>query len=331
MHEANNEFRDVLVVDDDPAMVRILSRIIEREGYLPVPSTDGAEALSILKSRQFHFLLTDLDMPKIDGVELCRQLRKIELPRYVYTLVLTGSKTDHLCECLVAGADDFIEKPIDPNELIARMFAGARVLQLESQLRFLVSYDPLTQILNRRTFFEQFELHWQQRVDANAHWACVMSDIDHFKRINDTYGHIAGDGVLRGVAEVLKSVFAETGVIGRYGGEEFCIVVNGHDETETLELTNLARRRIEESTFQHNGHTIPVTASFGVAHRRRSEVSPGELLALADVALIQAKRNGRNQVLCATVGATLDLLPIPTDIQIASTLTNHVTPSALIE
>lgn len=313
MHGGKNPFREVLLVDDDPAMLRLLSRIVESEGYIPTCVHDGVVALTHLKSRRFHFVLTDLDMPQMDGLNLCRELRQLELPRYIYAIVLTGSKTDHLSACLHAGADDFIKKPIDRNELIARMLAGSRVLQLESKLRFLVSYDPLTQILNRRTFFEHFEMLWQKRFDVAAQWACVMVDIDHFKRINDTYGHIVGDNVLRGVADVLKNVFGDTGLIGRFGGEEFCVVIDDHDEAETLELTERARRRIADASFQHNGMQIPVTASFGVAHRKRSVISPDGLLNLADMALIQAKRNGRNRILNASEDAKLDLLPISTD------------------
>ena len=294
--ESENLFRDVLVVDDDPATVRIISRFVEMEGYVPTPATNGTDALKILKNRQFHFLLSDLDMPRMGGLALCRALRCLELPRYVYTVVLADSNTEHLHESLRAGADDFIKKPVDRSELIARMIAGKRVLNMESKLRFLVSYDPLTNVLNRRTFFEQVEARWREQFGSDRQWACVMVDIDRFKKINDSYGHIAGDRVLRGVADILKATFAKTSIIGRYGGEEFCIAVHGMTERDAIDLSNSARNHISESRFEVNGIHIPTTASFGVAHRPFASLSPIDLVNLADMSLLKAKRAGRNRV-----------------------------------
>ncbi len=274
----NDSFRDVLIVDDDPAMVRVISRIVEAEGYRVMFAADGVDALSMLQDRYFQFVLSDLDMPRMGGIELCRNLRKLDLPRYVYTMILTGSQTDHLSECLIAGADDFIAKPINRAELIA----GKRVLALESQLRFLVASDPLTNVLNRHTFFEKFEMIWLIRRDFESRWACVMADIDDFKSINDEYGHVAGDCVLRGVAEILKEVFADIGIIGRYGGEEFCILLEDVDEDSAIESTEQARKQIDEAQFTFNGIHIPVTMSFGVACRRYRTLSPIELLNQAD-------------------------------------------------
>ena len=317
----NDSFRDVLIVDDDPAMVRVISRFVEAEGYCVTCATDGVEALSLLHDRHFHFVLSDLDMPRMGGVELCENLRKLDLPRYVYAMILTGSQTDRLSECLIAGADDFIAKPIDRAELIARMIAGKRVLTLESQLRFLVTSDPLTDVLNRRTFFEEFEMIWRKRRESKSKWACVMADIDDFKRINDAYGHVAGDCVLRGVAEILKDVFADTGIIGRYGGEEFCIVIEDAEEATAVASTEEARKQIDEAQFTFNGIHIPVTMSFGVACRRYRTLSPIELLNQADTALLRAKRAGRNRVLAAPQGELV--LPVVSQINFSTGSRSH--------
>jgi len=314
-------FRNVLIVDDDPAIVRFVSRIVERASYSTTSATNGIDALAMLNNRQFHFLLTDLDMPQMGGIELCENLRKLDLPRYVYAIIFTGSKTDHLFESLNAGADDFIKKPLDRSELIARMIAGKRVLSLESQLRYLVSCDPLTNILNRRAFFELFEMTWRKEFSSEAHWACVMGDVDEFKQINDSFGHVAGDCVLRGVADILKDVFGDTSIIGRYGGEEFCVVLQDLEEAEAMELTESARKQIQATDFSFNGHRIPVTMSFGVAHRQYQALSPIDFLNQADIALFKAKRAGRNRVLAAPADEVA--LPLVTPVNFSPSPTVH--------
>lgn len=161
-HAVPAKFRNVLIVDDDPAMQRIVSEILGSAGYEVALAADGAEALGVLQRDFPSFLITDWDMPLLVGAELCRLVRLGELPRYVYIIILTGSSTDHLVEGLSSGAADFITKPVKTQELLARMQAGARVLDLEERLRLLAAHDPMTELLNRRSFFEIFDTEWRR-------------------------------------------------------------------------------------------------------------------------------------------------------------------------
>ncbi|MCA9198586.1 MAG: diguanylate cyclase [Planctomycetales bacterium] len=289
----SSAFRNVLVVDDDPSILQFLSKILTNSGYDVVTAESGEAAVQILGQQRFHFLLTDFNMPGMNGAQLCQQMRELDLPRYVYTMVITASPTCQVTQCLKAGADDFIKKPFAPDELLARMTAGLRVLEMEARLRYLVSFDSLTETLNRRTFFESLDTIWPQEPTAPA--TCVMIDVDRFKFVNDTYGHIAGDIVLCGVADIIRSSFTDTELVGRYGGEEFCIYLNHTSMAQAWAIAEHARNKIAKHTFDWQDAPIRVTASMGLAERTADDISPRDLIYRADQAMIQAKRRGRNQ------------------------------------
>ena len=290
------KFRNVLVVDDDPAMRRIISKILDSAGYEVALAANGSEALGVLQGEFPSFLITDWDMPLLDGAELCRLVRLGELPHYVYIVILTGSSTDHLVEGLSSGADDFITKPVKAQELLARMQAGARVLELEEGLRLLAAHDPLTGLLNRRSFFEILDTEWRRSRRTGSPLSCAMIDVDLFKRINDTYGHLAGDAVIKSVSGLLKTCSRRSDRVGRYGGEEFVVMLPDTDERGAVLWAERCRLAVAEASLLVDETIVQVTVSVGVAQRDDHTNTPDKLLDASDRALLEAKRSGRNRV-----------------------------------
>jgi diguanylate cyclase (GGDEF)-like protein len=237
-------------------------------------------------------------MPVMDGLDLCRWIRQQQLPSYVYTIFITSrSASEDLVSALEAGADDFLKKPADKAELIARVQSSIRVLELESRLNFLAKTDALTGLATRRTFFEHMEKEWSRSQRNFIPMSCVMLDIDFFKRINDTYGHGAGDQALRGVANILQDSCRGSDFVGRYGGEEFCVLLPETTEHNALLWADRVRQRIAAKTDLIADPNVGVTASFGVAQRLADTHNSEELVDLADQALLVAKRSGRDRVI----------------------------------
>ena len=290
------EFRKVLVVDDDPAMRRIVSKILDSAGYEVTLAANGSEAFEILQQECPAFVVTDWDMPVLDGAALCRKIRCEELPHYVYIVMITGTQSNQLVEGLASGADDFITKPIGAQELLARMQAGARVLKLENQLRLLADHDPLTELLNRRTFFEFVEKELSRSHRIGYPLSCVMIDVDFFKKINDTHGHIVGDAVLKSVSQLLKKCCRETDYVGRYGGDEFCALLPDTDGQGAVVWAERYRLAVAETPVVVAKTSVQVTVSMGVAQRHHGTDTPEKLLDMADQALLEAKKLGKNRV-----------------------------------
>lgn len=293
----SNEPVNILIADDDSALLRLLRKWMESSGYIIESAGDGRQAIAAIETNCPHILIADRDMPHTDGIELCRWLRKQELPRYVYTIVVTSHcSSDNMVEAFEAGADDFLKKPIDKAELVARVKSGLRVLELESKLNVLVKTDSLTGLATRRTFFELAEREWRRALRHHIPLSAVMIDIDFFKRINDTYGHRIGDQALRAVAKVLQESCRGSDVIGRYGGEEFCVLLPETDESHAIAWAERVRERLASKDNLVDGLSTSITASFGVAERLADTNQPDTLVDLADQALLVAKRSGRDRV-----------------------------------
>lgn len=288
---------EILLVDDDSALLRLLSKWLERHGYSTVCARDARQAISAIEANCPKIIVTDWEMPGMDGLELCRWLREQDLPQYVYTIVITcRTSPEDVVGALESGADDFLKKPVDRAELIARVRSGVRVLELECKLNALAESDALTGLSTRRTFFELMEKEWSRAQRHHIPMSCVMLDIDLFKRINDTYGHRAGDRALRGVAKILQDSCRGSDVVGRYGGEEFCVLLPETTEDNALIWAERVRERIAAETNLIEDVPLSVTASFGVAQRLADTNNPEELIDLADQALLVAKRSGRDRV-----------------------------------
>lgn len=293
----DQSFRKVLIVDDSPMMLHLLDRVLTAGGYEVRQARNGSEALALMVEECADFVITDWHMPSMNGMELCRQLRAMNLPQYVYIAVLTSSEgTDDLIAALDSGADDFYIKPVMAPELLARMRAGTRFLSLERQLRTQARLDPLTGVLNRRTFEEVFAREWSYASRNDTDLSCVMIDVDYFKSVNDRFGHPVGDAALRWLSHVLREESRTPDYVGRYGGEEFCMLLPGTNEEGAAIFAERCRVAVINKPLHIPHANVHLTASFGVAQRVFDTSRPDHLLERADQALLWAKRVGRNRV-----------------------------------
>lgn len=287
----------ILLVDDDPAMLRLLGRWLERDGYDVRTAEDGHEALALVGKDCPDFIVTDWEMPRLSGIDLCRAIRSLNLPHYVYITFLTvRAASEEIVAGLEAGADDFLKKPVNRGELAARLHAGTRVLDLERRLSLMASTDSLTGLRTQRSFFEAAEKLWRRVAESGAPLSCVMCDVDYFKRVNDLYGHPSGDAVLRAVSEVLRAACPTDGTVCRYGGEEFCIMLPGMTEQEAAAWAEAVRCEIAALKIEHCGRTITVTSSFGASQRYADTANVEALVDQADQGLLCSKRSGRDRV-----------------------------------
>jgi len=289
----------VLLVDDDPAILRILGKSLEVEGYCVEYAQDGLEALGMIEERSPDFLITDWDMPRLNGLELCCRVRQLELPHYIYVLIVTGNTgQNEMIAGLEAGADDFVMKPVNRGELLARLKAGLRVLDVERRLSQQAHTDVLTGIPTRRSFLNDCRREFDRAQRYKIPLSCVMMDVDYFKRVNDAFGHPAGDLVLKEVARALAAQCRGSDIICRYGGEEFAALLPETREGEAVVWAERVREAIACLHINLSGKVVALTASFGVAQAHEEVPSPDQLVALADEALLAAKKAGRNRVVC---------------------------------
>ncbi|MBI5586108.1 MAG: diguanylate cyclase [Deltaproteobacteria bacterium] len=302
----------ILIVEDDPVSGLILEKLLVKAGYQVVLVREGQAALNILAERFIPLIITDWMMPGMDGLALCRTIRSGTYPGYVYVILLTGKDTKQdLVQGLEAGADDYITKPFNPNELLARLNTARRILEMESSLRRaaeeiqrLSILDPLTQVYNRLylNFRLPQEISRSQRYGTPL--ALVLCDLDHFKEVNDQYGHLTGDRVLAAFARCLEGCIRE-GIdwVSRFGGEEFLIVLPQTPLEGACLVGERMRERLGELGDQNEMGRIRVTASFGVTGWPGTGSTPTPpslegLIQKADEALYRAKQEGRDRVCC---------------------------------
>jgi diguanylate cyclase (GGDEF)-like protein len=305
----NSDPIKVLLVDDDPAMLRLLAKWMETAGFEVQRASDGQQAMAHIENDCPSILVTDWEMPQFDGLDLCRWVRNQKLPNYVYTIFLTvRTGSQDMVKGLEAGADDFLKKPVDREEMLARMRAGARVLELERRLNQLANTDAMTGLANRRTFYDHFNRELPRALRHRVPLSCVMLDIDYFKKINDTYGHPVGDEAIRAIGRLLAKSVRSSDLASRYGGEEFCILLPETSEEQAAQWAERMRARIAELKIPVGDTTLPLAASFGVAERMADTATAEQLVDLADQALIVAKRSGRDRVVSySTLTQTLTL------------------------
>ncbi len=288
---------NVLLVDDDPAILRLLSVWLEKAGYCVRRAEDGRQALAAIEEACPDFLITDWEMPGMDGLVLCEAVRRLALPHYLYILFLTvKTSSNEKIAGLDVGADDFLTKPVHRDELLAQMRSGARVLELERRLSEMARTDPLTRLPTRRTFFEALTKEWDRAKRVHLPLSCVMMDIDFFKRINDLHGHPFGDAVLKQVAELLGQMCRRSDTPCRYGGEEFCVMLPETTEHGAALWAERMRKRLSSLRVSVGEKQLRVTASFGAAQKHDDVQNPEQLVDQADQALLCAKQSGRDRV-----------------------------------
>lgn len=305
----------VLVAEDHPATQKLLEKILRNAGFEVTVAGNGEEALDLFRREFTPIVLMDWIMPEMNGLELCRALRQSATTGYVYIIFLTArdSKAD-VVKALEAGADDYITKPFHREELLARIKTGIRILDLERSLRKaneeikLLSFtDALTGIYNRGYLNERLPHEVKRSVRYEHPLQIIMCDIDHFKSVNDLYGHQAGDEVLRGFAAFLKgSIRQNLDWVARYGGEEFVIVLPETDASGAYAVAERMRQAVAQKRFRIQGKGIRVTASWGISgldpDRSQESLSSDALLNEADQCLLSAKRTGRNAVWVSRIG-----------------------------
>ncbi len=301
----------LLIAEDDPVSRRLLEATLTKWGYEVTVCTNGAEALEALKQEDAPRLaILDWMMPEIDGVQVCREVRKLGEEPYIYILLLTAkSQKEDLVEGLDAEADDYLTKPFDPHELRARVRSGFRILELQAnliaareELRKQATHDPLTGLWHHSAILNILRRELSRSKRENTPFCVLMLDIDHFKRFNDTYGHQKGDLVLREIAESMREIIREYDTLGRYGGEEFLIVLPVCDGEQGVAAAERLRKHVASKSIDTPGGPVHVTVSVGVAaNQQHGKLEANVLIRAADLALYRAKDAGRNRTELATL------------------------------
>jgi diguanylate cyclase (GGDEF)-like protein len=311
----------IMVVDDDKIMLATLRKYLTSAGHTVLCARNGREALNQVLESNPHLIITDWMMPEMDGLAFCKTLRQSKIGRHVYIIMLTGCEhEDRLLEAFEAGADDVVIKPFRPKPLLARIRAGQRIIRLQQEVNRdkeeLARYaaelavanrklqqaaltDALTDLPNRRYALDRLEQEWARALRHGRPLACMILDLDHFKQVNDTYGHDMGDVVLRETASVLRRAIRSADVICRLGGEEFVAICPDTDADAAQRCAERVRAEVEAHKMEAPGFHRTLTVSIGVAVRGEQIKDPLSLLKAADEAVYMAKKAGRNRVCLA--------------------------------
>jgi diguanylate cyclase (GGDEF)-like protein len=297
----------VLAAEDNPVFQSMLKTMLTRWGYEAVIARDGNEAWNTLEGNDAPRLaVLDWMMPGLDGVEICRRVRRANREPYVYILLLTArTESQDLIDGMDAGADDYLTKPFNAHELRVRIRAGRRILDLQEELlqarealRDQATHDGLTGLLNRTSILEKLDNELSRAARDGSSVSALMVDLDRFKSVNDTHGHLAGDAVLREASSRLRSASRRYDSVGRYGGEEFLVVLPGCEMAAAALQAERLREVIAGTPFRNESRPLAMTCSIGLACS--SHCAPEVLIREADDALYQAKANGRNRVVAHT-------------------------------
>jgi two-component system cell cycle response regulator len=295
----------VLAVDDSAIYRKLVEQSLMGQQYEVLFAKNGREAIDLFAKHQPAVVITDWSMPDISGLELCRLIRRDFQGFHSHLILLTSnSDKEQLVEGLAAGADDYLTKPFHSGELVARIAVGRRIVDLHREIQAknrlleeLALTDALTGLPNRRAVgvWASRELSAAARHDF-AFWV-VLADLDLFKKVNDTYGHDAGDTVLKTFAEILKTHTRQSDICARLGGEEFLVMMTHSDRGGTKTAVERMRKQFENTTFTFGNSTVSATASFGIAGFRGTKPPDwNALVECADTALYAAKRKGRNRI-----------------------------------
>jgi two-component system cell cycle response regulator len=301
---SNPGYFKVVIADDSPVYRKLLRETLAHGRFVTFFAQNGREAIQLVSANQPAVLITNWEMPDLTGLELCQQIRS-DKGSYTYIILLTSNgDKDQIIEGLDNGADDYLTKPFHAGELLARVAVGCRVTELHRQvqaknrlLEELALTDPLTGLPNRRALVEWGTRELESAARHGFGFWTVLMDLDNFKRVNDTYGHKAGDAVLKRFSEVLKTSTRASNICGRLGGEEFVLVLSHIGQSEVFIAVERLRQCFEREVFNFNGEVVKVTASFGISGLQLG-INPGfdDLLRQADVALYRAKHAGKNRV-----------------------------------
>ena len=299
--------KQVLIAEDSPIYRKLVSDHLADWGFGVTVAKDGLEAWTLLQRADCpRLVLLDWVLPDVDGVELCRRIRREASNRaYTYVILLTGKdKRQDMLDAMQAGADDYLVKPFDALELRARLMVGKRIIELQEELvaardsmRYAATHDALTGLMNRAEILDALKRELERARRDKKPVSIILADIDHFKKVNDTFGHLFGDEALREVATGLRSKLRVYDSVGRYGGEEFLLILPNCDLMNSLIRADELRAYVGSKAIIYSGARATVTVSMGVAVALTDSINDEEtLLQLADQGLYAAKQNGRNRV-----------------------------------
>lgn len=296
----------ILVVDDDPLTLHMVVYRLRQWGHEVISCTEGDTAWKVLeKGTVPNVAILDWMMPGINGPDLCRRIRARSDCPYVYIVMLTGrNNPDDLIAGLDAGADDYLTKPFHLGELDARLRAGKRIVDLQNELitaretlRIQAMQDPLTQILNHGAIVDRLSREIDRSHREHQSLSLILADLDGFKNVNDSYGHVVGDQVLVEVARRMRNCLRSYDAIGRYGGEEFLMVLPNSEASQAVRLAERIRVAVSQEPFRFRNLDLTVTVSQGVTTWTEPHPIPIErLIQSADGALYLVKNSGRNGV-----------------------------------
>jgi diguanylate cyclase (GGDEF)-like protein len=309
----------VLIVDDDVRLLRLVSFHLERAGYQVSTAEDGKAGLKLAIEQRPDIVVTDWVMPELSGLEMCKSLRRMQSGHRAYVLLLTAreEEEDRIVDAFAAGIDDYVTKPFNARILLARVQAGERLIELQRQvesdkrvrmkqvsdmslltrrLRAAGLTDILTELPNRRSAMQRLDQEWVASTNTSRPLSVVMIDIDHFKHINDEYGHAIGDKVLQATAEVLRKKTRRGDIVCRWGGEEFVVINVNSDRAGARKCAERLRASVEANEIFCEGFRGRVTVSLGLAERSPSIFDLEALIKAADNAVYDAKRAGRNTI-----------------------------------
>jgi two-component system, cell cycle response regulator len=309
--------RQILVAEDDAVYRRLLQKLLERASFSVITVADGVAALRAAQAENApRLLILDWMMPGMSGTDVCRRLRQehtLSLYKYIILLTARDAKTDTIAG-LEAGADDYLTKPVDYQELLARLRAGTRILELQDkclkvqqELEYQATHDALTGLWNRPAWKGLLTAEFERAYRNATSVAVLMIDLDHFKSVNDTYGHHAGDAVLNKVGDILRSLVRSYDHAGRYGGDEFIVVAQDLSRDEAYDFAERIRCALAQTRVTYEGSPLSATVTVGVGFAENlHDRSPDVMIRLADRALYRAKARGRDCVF-------LDCMPHPAD------------------
>jgi diguanylate cyclase (GGDEF)-like protein len=312
----------VVVADDSIIFLRLLQDMLDGLDVDLHVATNGTQAWEMIQASDTPTIaILDWVMPGLEGIDICRKVRERSSQYYVYSILMTAKTSTHeIIEGLQAGADDYIVKPVHIEELRARLLVAQRILRVHQELintrevlREQATHDHLTRLLNRAGIMDRLEREMDRSGRTGEPLSVLIIDIDHFKQVNDIYGHLAGDQVLAQVAGRIKDSIRSYDAVGRYGGEEFLIVIPGCDEPLVFQVAEKIRQAVCHEPVDMLGKFSTVTVSVGAA-TRRSEASAEALIGFADAALYRAKAAGRNCTRIAPLSDRFDTHSIGTSV-----------------
>lgn len=288
----------ILIVDDNNLNLRLLTEILEDEGYEIRPVNEALKAIEAAKEFKPEIILLDIMMPDIDGFQLCKNMKSdFDLKDIPIIMVTAKTEGTDIKKALELGAFDYVKKPVDEIEVIARVQSALRYKKNQDKLKDMAMKDGLTGLYNHALLVELFDKEFLKQSRAGSNICFAMIDIDYFKKINDTYGHTIGDVILMELSDILMDSVRKSDVVGRYGGEEFGIIIPDISKNDSFQLCERIRHAVEKYNFNKEDKAIRITISIGICFKGfGDDISYLDMIKKADEMLYRAKGNGRNRV-----------------------------------